>query len=41
MPSRKSAAYDASFKLKVVKFAEECQNKQLTARKFVISEKQV
>ena len=41
MPSRKRAAYDASFKLKVVKFAEECQNNLLAARKFMISEKQV
>lgn len=37
--SRKRNAYEASFKLKVVKFAEECQNNRKTAREFDISEK--
>ena len=41
MPSRKRATYDATFKLKVVKFAQECQNNRLTARKFMISEKRI
>ena len=41
MPGRKRAAYDASFKLKVVKYAEECNNNRLTARHFEVDEKQV
>ena len=39
MLSRKRAADDANFELNVVKFAEECQNSYLTARKFMITEK--
>ena len=39
MPKR--TAYEAGFKLQVVKFAEECQNNRRTAREFGISEKLV
>jgi transposase-like protein len=41
MSVRKRIAYDAGFKLQVVKFAEECQNNRLTAREFNIGEKLV
>ncbi|XP_067947275.1 uncharacterized protein [Watersipora subatra] len=38
---RKRSAYDASFKLKVVQYAETCINNRKTAAEFGISEKQV
>ena len=35
---RKRSAYDDSFKLKVVKYAEDCGNNRKTAAEFGISE---